>query len=89
MNRLTVFVAVVALVLGLLAGFFWWGMPADRLRTEVGDARARADRLEEQLGQLRGQLKSEKARLEAAEKDLSREKAMNQQLQLLVSQGKK
>lgn len=89
MNRLTVVVAVVALVLGLLSGFLWWGMPAGRLQTEVGEARARADRLEEQLGQLRGQLKTEKARLDAAEKDLSREKAMNQRLQLLVSQGKK
>jgi hypothetical protein len=89
MNRLTVIVAVVTLVLGLLAGYLWWGLPGDRLRSEAGDARARADRLEEQLGQLRGQLKTEKSRLEAAEADLRREKAMTSRLQLLVSQGKK
>lgn len=89
MNRLAAVTALVALLVGVLAGFLWWGIPTRRLATELTDTQSRADRLERELGELRGRLKTEASRLETAEKDLSREKAMNQRLQLLVSQGKK
>jgi len=89
MNRLAVVTAVVALLVGVLAGFLWWGIPTRRLATQLTDTQSRAERLERELGELRGRLRTETSRLEAAEKDLSREKAMNQRLQLLVSQGKK
>jgi septal ring factor EnvC (AmiA/AmiB activator) len=96
MNRLAIIVAVVAIVIGTLTGYLWWGLPTTRLQSELQDVRTRADGLEQQLGQLRSdnqrleaQLKAEKSRLEAAEQDLRREKETSARLQVLVSQGRK
>lgn len=96
MNRLAVLTAGVAVLVGALGGFLWWGVPAGRLESELHDARASADRRAQQLEELRGQsqrleaqLKAEKAGRETAEGDLQREKELSSRLHMLVSQGKK
>lgn len=96
MNRLGIIVGVVAILVGVLAGSLWWGLPTTRLRTELQDVRARADQLEQQLGELRSdnqrletRLKAERSRLETAERELRREKEVTARLQTLVSQGRK
>jgi septal ring factor EnvC (AmiA/AmiB activator) len=87
---------LVAVIVGLLAGFLWWGIPTGRLETELQDARAGAARLSQQLDDLQkrdrdlaAELKAQKTRLETTERDLRVEKDMNSRLHLLVSQGKK
>lgn len=89
MNRPVAVSALVALLVGVLAGFLWWGMPERRLEAELSDARNRAGRLEQQLGELQTKTQQLQAQLKTIEEDLGREKAMNSKLQELVSQGKK
>ena len=96
MNRLAVVIGVVALVIGLSAGYVWRGMSTTSPNPDLGNATARADRLEQQLGELRSdnqrldaQLKAEKSRLESLERDLRDQKELNSRLQMVISQGKK
>jgi uncharacterized protein HemX len=96
MNRIVFIVAVVAVVVGALAGYLWWGLPTTSLQNELRDVRVKADRLDQQLAELRadqqrleGQLKAAQSRLEASEQELRGEKEMNARLQMLVSRGKK
>jgi hypothetical protein len=96
MNRLVVFTAVVAVLVGALAGYLWWGLPSGRLGSELREARSSAEHLGQQLEDMRvqreqfeTQLKAEKARRETLETDLKREKAMSARLHGLVSEGKK
>lgn len=96
MNRLVVIVAVVAVLVGALAGYLWWGLPTTNLQNELRDVRTKADRLDQQLAELRadhqrleGQLKATQSRLETSEQELRGEKEMNARLQTLVSRGKK
>ena len=96
MNRLAIVLGVVALVIGLSAGYVWWGMRTASLQTDLRNATTRADRLEQQLGELRSsnqrleaQLKTEESKLEALDRDLREQKELNSRLQMLISQGKK
>jgi capsule polysaccharide export protein KpsE/RkpR len=96
MNRPVTIAAVVAILIGLLAGYLWWGLPTGKLQSELQTARAAADRVQPQIEELRAknraleeQLKGQKAQLESLEGDLKREKEMNERLQTLVSHGKK
>jgi hypothetical protein len=96
MNRVTLIAAAVAILIGALAGYLWWGLPAGRLQSETREARTTADRVTGEVAELRAQserlesrLKAETARREATEEDLRREKEMNTRLQHLISRGKK
>jgi hypothetical protein len=86
----------VAVLVGALAGFLWWGLPAGRIESELRDARTSADSLAQQLHEsraenqrLEAQAKGEKARADAAERELRREKELNSRLHMLISKGKK
>jgi len=96
MNRPLAVVAVVALLIGALAGYLWWGLPSSRLKTELQETQAGDQRLSRQLGelqartrQLEAQLAEQRTRLEETERDLRAAREMNSRLQLLVSGGKK
>ncbi len=89
MNRAFVSVGLVALLVGVLIGFLWWGAPANRLQAEMAATRARADRLEDQVNELQATTQRLGGQLKTAEADLRREKEMNARLQMVVSQGKK
>jgi outer membrane murein-binding lipoprotein Lpp len=93
MKRAMILVIVGAVI---LAGCLWWGIPSGRLKTELQDVRASADRLSPQLDDLQkrdrdlaAELKAQKARLATTEQDLRAEQEMNSRLHLLVSQGQK
>ena len=82
MNRTGTIVAIVALVIGLLVGFLWWGTGTQRLEKQLADARAATQAVERQLeaAQTEAQKAAEKVkaveeRLAAVEADLARERA--------------
>lgn len=88
MNRLVAITAIVALLVGVLAGYLGWGTRASRLQATLDEAQARVGQLEQQLGDLRGKTQQLEARLKTAEADLDREKEMNRRLERLVGAGK-
>jgi uncharacterized protein HemX len=96
MKAVTVALVVAAAVIGLGAGFLWWGRPTGRLEAQLGELRGNAERLSRDNDELRArehelaaQLQAQQKRLETAERDLRAEKQMNSQLHLLVGQGRK
>jgi hypothetical protein len=96
MNRIVLGSALIALLVGGVAGFLGSGWRSGRLQTQLQDAEANAARFERQVGELRAQndqigaqLKAERARAQSTETDLQREKEMNARLHLLVSDGRK
>ena len=88
MNRLVALSALVALLVGLLVGFLWWGMPMRQVQAKLDETQARAGRLEQQLADLQTKTQQLEARLKTAEADLDREKEMNRRLERLVGAGK-
>jgi uncharacterized protein YoxC len=89
MNRSVAVGALVALLVGLLAGFLWWGTSERRLQAELDDARGRAGRLEQQMQDLQTKTQQLQAELKTMQDDLNREKELNSRLNELVSRGKK
>lgn len=96
MKRSTIALVIVAVLVGVLGGFLWWGVPIHRLQRELQEVHASADRLAQQMDdfrsrdqQLAAQVQAQKTRLEATERDLRVEHEMNSRLHLLISQGKK
>ncbi|MGH3118139.1 MAG: hypothetical protein ACRDQ2_13705 [Gaiellales bacterium] len=89
MNRLVIVSALVAAIVGLSAGFLWWGRPTARLQTELSGAQTSADQLTQQVDELRRKNQGLTTQLETVQRDLGREREMNSRLHLLVSEGKK
>ena len=95
MNRVVIGSTVAAVILAGVVGL-WHGFPSSRLQSQLQDAQTNAVRLGQQVDELRAQndrteaqLRAERARVQAAEADLRREKEISAQLHLLVSHGKK
>jgi multidrug resistance efflux pump len=96
MSRLLVVTGIAAILVGVLVGFLWWGLPSNRLRAELRGAQTNVESMGQQVDELRAQrdrleaqLKTEKSQREAAEGHLRREQEQSSRLQGLISQGKK
>ena len=81
MNRPGTIAAIVALLIGLLVGFLWWGTGTQQLEKQLVEARAATQAVQRQLeaAQTEAQKAAEKVkaveeRLAAVEADLSRER---------------
>ena len=81
MNRTVTIVGIAALLIGLLAGYLWWGTGTQQLEKQLADARAATQAVGRQLeaAQTEAQKAAEKVkaveeRLAAVEADLSRER---------------
>lgn len=72
-------IAVGAAVVGLVAGFLWWGTSANRLRDEL---RAVQTRQADELGALQSKLKK-------TEEELQSERERRARLEQALSEGKK
>jgi hypothetical protein len=72
-------IAVGAALVGLLAGFLWWGTSANRLRDELGALRARQA---DELNALQSKLKK-------TEEELQSERERRARLEQALSEGKK
>jgi hypothetical protein len=94
MGRGAVIVGVVALVIGLSAGYLWWGAPTGRMQAELNDARSRVEALQQEIaGRPREgtpeELQALRARVKALEEDLAQERVLRSRLEAIVSAGKK
>jgi beta-lactam-binding protein with PASTA domain len=75
-------IAVGAVLVGVLAGFLWWGTTANRMRDEV-----RA--LQNQQADADAALKGVQAKLKKTEEELQSERERRARLELVLSQGRK
>ena len=75
MNRTGTIVAIVALVIGLLVGFLWWGTGTQRLEKQLADARAATQAVERQLEAAQTEARKAAEKVKAVEADLARERA--------------
>ncbi len=96
MNRMVAVAAVVGLLIGVLAGFLWWGMPTERLQSELRGAQKRMSELEGQLAESQAQsrnvtaaLKTLETRVKTAEEDLRGEQDRRSKLEMILSKGRK
>jgi septal ring factor EnvC (AmiA/AmiB activator) len=96
MTRGIVAAAIVALVVGILGGFLFWGLRARSLQAELRQAQERPAALERevdearvQVARLEAELQSFRARLKELEEDLAREREQRSRLEDLISRGKK
>ena len=81
MNRPGTIAAVVALLVGLLVGYLWWGTGTQQLGKQLAEARAATQAVQRQLEaaqtearQAGEKVKAVEERLAAVEADLSRER---------------
>ena len=72
-------IAVGAAVVGVLAGFLWWGTAANRLRDEIRT-------LQNQQGD---EIKTLQAKLKKTEEELQSERERRARLEQALSHGKK
>ena len=72
-------IAVGAAVVGVLAGFLWWGTAANRLRDELRT-------IQNQQGD---EIKTLQAKLKKTEEELQSERERRARLEQALSQGKK
>ncbi len=75
-------IGVGAAIVGVLAGFLWWGTAANRLRDEV-----RA--LQNQQADADTTLKGVQSKLKKTEEELQSERERRARLELVLSQGRK
>jgi Tfp pilus assembly protein PilO len=90
-KRVTI-VAIVAILVGLLVGYLFWGYPLrttqgelDQLRARLAEVQRAADREKELSAKLEG-LESQ---LKQVTDDLAKEKERREQMQMTVSRGRK
>jgi cell division protein FtsB len=96
MNRSMTIAAVLALLVGILGGFLYWGLPERRLQTDLRQAQERPATLERELEESRRQttrleteLRNLQGRLKELETDLAREREQRGRLEALLSRGQK
>ena len=72
-------IAVGAVLVGVLAGFLWWGTTANRLRDEIGALKNQHAEAEAAL----------QTKLKKTEEELQSERERRVRLEAVLSQGKK
>ncbi len=75
-------IAVGAALVGVLAGFLWWGTAANRLRDDVRALQNRQADADVTLKDVQGKLKK-------TEDELQVERERRERLELVLSQGRK
>jgi hypothetical protein len=78
MTRGIISVAVTGLLIGVLVGFLWWGIPARRMQDDLRSLQGQ---------QVAAEVAQEK--LKRTEDELRREREHRSRLELIVSEGRK
>lgn len=79
MNRLSAIVAAVGLLVGVLAGYLWWGVRAQRQLNET----------HAQILVVQSELTAAQAKLKGLEEELRMERDRRTKLEAIVTQGRK
>ena len=79
MNRLVAIVAVVALLVGLLAGYLWWGVRTERQLNEI----------QGQMFAAQSDLKAAQDKIKTLEAELRMERDRRQRLEEVLTKGRK
>ena len=82
-------VAIVLLLVGILAGYLYWGTKTGALEKDLAAARAQAQQATAQVDAMGAKLKSLEAQLKELTDKLAAEKEAREKLQARVSKGKK
>lgn len=79
MNRLSTIVAAVGLLVGVLAGYLWWGV---RAQSQLNDAQG-------QILVVQSELKAKQEKIKAMEEELRMERDRRAKLEEIVTRGRK
>lgn len=89
MNRPVVIAVIVGILVGVLGGFLWWGMPTNRMHTELGQVRERAATLQRDADEAQGRAREAEEALKRAEQELTMEREQRARLEMHLSRGRK
>ena len=89
MNRPIAIAVLVGLLVGVLGGFLWWGMPTTRMHAELGQARERSASLERDAGDAQTRARQAEETLQRVEKELALEREQRARLEMHLSRGRK
>ena len=87
-----VVVAIVLLLIGLLAGYLFWGQQSKTLADELAQARTKLAEAQKSAGQeaaMKAKLDAAEAQLKELMERLNKEKEARQKLEARVAKGKK
>jgi hypothetical protein len=82
-------VAVGALLVGLLGGYLWWGLPASKSARETADAKARLAEEDQQAAEARSKLADLEAEMKRFRESLQTERETRQRLEQVLTKGRK
>jgi hypothetical protein len=88
-GRKAIVVAIVAVLVGLLIGWLYWGTGTRRLEDELARVRAQAEQAGRQEEAMTAKLADVERRLGEVQSELAREKAAREALEARVSRGRK
>jgi uncharacterized protein HemX len=85
-------VGIIAILIGLLLGYLFWGAPSKSAQGELDQLKARLTEAQKAVSrekELTDKLTQMEAQLKQLTDDLAKEKAKREQMQAQVSKGKK
>ncbi|HSE94674.1 MAG TPA: hypothetical protein VLD61_02210 [Methylomirabilota bacterium] len=88
-GRKATVVAIVAILVGLLIGWLYWGSGHRTLQDEVGRARVQTEQAARQEQAMAAKLAQLEAQLAELQAELAREKAAREALEARISRGRK
>jgi hypothetical protein len=89
MNRTTVGIGVIGLVIGLLIGYLWWGQAARRLAADVPRLEGQIAEFKHQSEDLQVRLTTAEGQLKGLTDELRTERELRQRYEGLVGSGRK
>lgn len=89
MNRPVVIAVLVGVVVGVLGGFLWWGMPTTSMHSELGEVRERAATLQRDADEAQARARQAEESLRRAEQELTMEREQRARLETHLSRGRK
>ena len=88
-GRKSIVVAIVAILVGLLIGWLYWGSGSRTLQDELARARAQAEQAGRQEQALAAKVAQLEGELQGLQAELGREKAAREALEARLARGRK
>jgi hypothetical protein len=88
-TRWVIVAALVAVVVGLLAGYFMWARPTRDVARQLDEAKTRLSEQGRRADDLQSKLTETEAELKRAAEGLQRERELREKFEDLVNKGRK